>query len=63
MCVEKGQKERVHVISAGVHTLSRTNNLFQLKQAAVPVTAEGAVLHRIASSFETRPQNGGSVIF
>lgn len=28
-----------------------TNNLFQLKQAAAPVTGEVALLHRITSSF------------
>lgn len=36
--------------------IERTNNLFQLRQAAAPVTAEGAVLHRITSSFE-KPQD------
>lgn len=33
-----------------------TNDLFQLKQAAALVTAEGAVLHRITSSFEKPPR-------
>lgn len=36
--------------------IERTNNLFQLRRAAAPVTAEGAVLHRITSSFE-KPQD------
>lgn len=35
--------------------IERTNNLFQLKRAAAPVTAGGAVLHRITSSFEKPP--------
>lgn len=36
-----------------------TNNLFQLKRAAALVTAGGAVLHQITSSFEKPPTLAG----